>query len=636
MKQLLASRLDRLSEEAKKALMGRFAPFPRAGEREAWEKLSPELKGEWIREANTLLGLEWAPLPAAAWLKFNREGNRTDFETMYFRRRGAVACLALAECMEGQGRFLEDLANGIWAVCEESSWCVPAHLYLSPKQGEAGLPDPDEPLVDLFAADTGALLAWVVYLLRDQLNGISPVIVDRIKREVNRRILTPYLSRDDFWWMGFGGREPNNWNPWCNSNCLAAALLLEEEPERRLELIGKAVVTLDRYVEVQYEDGGCDEGVQYWGVAAGSLFDCLELLFAATAGELSVYDQPLIAKLGQYVTKMFIDGNRFVNFADGAAKVNMDFSLVYRYGRRIGDAALAALGLCGLDSQPSNRLSAGGSQLRIPLFRELAAIFPEENLEAPEAVEKQQMYLRESWLPALQVLTAREQGGSADGLHLAIKGGDNDESHNHNDIGHISVALDGIPILADAGVGTYTAQTFGPNRYKIWTMQSGYHNVPVVNGTEQQAGRQYKADVLDCFCGEDGAFVELELARAYPAQAEIISWRRRAALRRGAAACIELTDDYELKQVAGPVLWTFICTAPPQLAAGQIRLRHPELGRSLLVAYDASLLEASFEAILLDDPKLNSVWGPELYRLTLANRTNERIGRVSFRITVEE
>lgn len=636
MKQLLASRLERLSGDAKKALMGRFAPFPRAGEREAWEKLSPGLREEWVREATALLGLAWAPLPAAAWLKFNREGNRTEFEALYFQRRRAVACLALAECMEGQGRFLEDLANGVWAVCEESSWCAPAHLYLSPKQREAGLPDPDEPLVDLSAAETGAQLAWIAYLLQDQLNKISPAIVERIKREVNRRILTPYLSRDDFWWMGFGRQAPNNWNPWCNSNCLAAALLLEEEPERRLELVRKVVATLDRYLEVQYEDGGCDEGVQYWGVAAGCLFDCLELLFAATAGELSVYDQPLIVMLGQYAVKMLIDGNRFVNFADGAMKVNMDFALVCRYGRRIGDAALTAFGRCGLDSQPSGRLSAGVSRSAIPLFRELAALFPEENPEPPEAVNKRQMYLREAWLPALQVLTVREQEGSANGLHLAIKGGHNDESHNHNDIGHISVALDGIPILADTGVGTYTAQTFSPSRYEIWTMQSGYHNVPVVNGTEQQAGRQYKADVLDCSCGEDGAYVELELARAYPAQAEIISWRRKAVLRRGAAACIELTDNYELKQVAGPVLWTFICTAPPQLAAGQIRLRHPELGRSLLVAYDASLLEASFEAILLDDPRLNSVWGPELYRLTLADRTNERIGQVSFRITAEE
>ena len=39
-----------------------------------------------------------------------------------------------------------------------------------------------------------------------------------------------------------------------------------------------------------------------------------------------------------------------------------------------------------------------------------------------------------------------------------------------------------MPVIIDAGVGTYTRQTFSSERYTIWTMQSNYHNLPMING----------------------------------------------------------------------------------------------------------------------------------------------------------
>ena len=42
------------------------------------------------------------------------------------------------------------------------------------------------------------------------------------------------------------------------------------------------------------------------------------------------------------------------------------------------------------------------------------------------------------------------------------------------------VAAGGVPVLIDPGRPTYTAQTFGPRRYEIWTMRGDWHNVPLV------------------------------------------------------------------------------------------------------------------------------------------------------------
>src|SRR5437879_1125934 len=114
-----------------------------------------------------------------------------------------------------------------------------------------GLPDVTEPIVDLFAAETGALLAWTDYLLADRLDKVSPLLRKRMRAEVDRRLLTPALQRDDFWWMGFGERKDvNNWNPWINSNWLAAVLLLEADPQHRAMSVYTIMRSLDNFINV--------------------------------------------------------------------------------------------------------------------------------------------------------------------------------------------------------------------------------------------------------------------------------------------------------------------------------------------------------------------------------------------------
>ena len=216
---------------------------------------------------------------------------------------------------------MDDITNGIWAICEESFWGVPAHI--SGQKAGTGLPDISEPIVDLFAAETSSLLAWIAYLIGPQLDTVSPLIVPRIKLEIDRRILTPLLQRDDFWWMGFNSptRRVNNWNPWICSNWLASTLLIEQDETLRARSVFKAIQALDNFIDQYPQDGGCDEGLGYWGRAGASLYDCLELLYSATDGQISVYDHPLIRNIGQYIYRVQINDRYFVNFADASAMI---------------------------------------------------------------------------------------------------------------------------------------------------------------------------------------------------------------------------------------------------------------------------------------------------------------------------
>ncbi|HQG49165.1 MAG TPA: hypothetical protein PK373_08755 [Sedimentisphaerales bacterium] len=221
-------------EEVAKVLIPRqqWRPWPTWSDRRAWENLPESVRKDLIANGEQYLKYQWPSLPATLFLEFAREGNRSRYEREHFARRYALTNLVIAECVEGKDRFLDDIANGVWALCEESFWGVPAHV--GAQKAGSGLPDSSEPIVDLFAAETGESLAWTYYLLGERLDKISPLIRKRIRLEMDRRILTPCLTRDDFGWMGFAGGRVNNWNPWCNASWLACTLLVESDADRRI------------------------------------------------------------------------------------------------------------------------------------------------------------------------------------------------------------------------------------------------------------------------------------------------------------------------------------------------------------------------------------------------------------------
>ncbi|MEF3304522.1 heparinase II/III domain-containing protein [Paenibacillus sp. GYB003] len=594
-----------------------FRPFPTIERRDAWEQLPADLRTSIIAEGEAYLGFEWPRLTAAMYMEFLRNGNRTRYDGPYHKRRRAVTSLALAECIENEGRFLDDLVDGVWLIAEETSWVISAHNRMFQRR-RPDLPDVSAvPGIDLFALETGGLFAWLHYLLRPALNRIHPLIDERIVHEVRRRILEPYLLRDDCWWMGIAGREKrlNNWTPWCTSNCLAAFLLVEEDAGRRLQAVRKSLASLDRFLAEHPADGGCDEGPGYWNKSGGSLFDCLELLYGATGGRFDPFAEPLVRNIGAYIHKAHIHGDFFLNFADGPPRIAVEGDLAYRYGKRIGDGNLTALG-----SAFHRALGPEGWKKMkfLSFLRVLPALF---NYAAIDGDPAAPAFSRDVWMDGIQVMAARESEAPDRGLYVAMKGGHNEESHNHNDVGHFVLYADGLPVLVDVGVEEYTARTFGAERYDIWTMQSAYHSVPTINGVMQRNGSRFRAAHASYEAAPDASRLTLELASAYPPEAGIASWSRTCRLVRCPQAAVELAERFAF---ADPSACRFTlnyvaCCRPDADPAGAIVFRRD--GRpALRMEYDAGQFAANVETIELEDRKLKHSWGERLYRIVLTPR----------------
>lgn len=581
-----------------------YHPFPRRQAREKWESLSKER-----REALLVWGEEakagYPMLTATQFLAFSRSGSRAVYETPYFERRHKLIGAVLAECVADDGTYLDAVIDGLWCICEETAWVISAHNGSdhpgAKPMNERPLPDVSNPYVDLFAAQTAAALADTLYLLSDKLDAVSPLIVRRVRAEIERRILHPFVTHDDFWWMGMIRRDVCNWTPWILSNVIDTTLLLVDDRIRRGEIVDRALRMLDRYLAVMPRDGGCDEGAGYFNMAGASLLDCLESVYLATEGKVSFYGEPHIRAIGAFPLKAHVEGAYFLNFADCDVMPMLDGERVYRFGVRTENPALAALG--AWLHQREMAANPSGRPLDTPqMHRTLCKLFADIPLDADaprhEAFEA---------LPDLQVFTWRQNG-----LFAAIKGGHNGENHNHNDVGSFIVYADGEPQIVDMGNRAYTAKTFGPERYTLDNTRAKNHNIPLVGDTEQKAGRAFCAQSVRA--DADGA--RMEIGGAYPPDASVRSLVRSLEWQRHG---IDLTDAAELAS-AQEMTWVFMLRSRPEIAGGEVRF-----GR-LTLAFD-SALEARAEEMPVTDARMARNFPGSLWRLTLrapAARTHQQ------------
>lgn len=597
--------MDSLCREA-------YRPYPGYADRNFWQSLPEEVKRQAVAQAEARLDYVWRSVTVTSYLDFARKGIRRPNDLHIAERYSTLADLMFGELVEGKGRFLDQIADGVWSLCEQSTWVATAHIYW--QLSGTAVPDIDRRTIDLSGGMTANTLAWAYYFFKEDLGKLSPTIPQRLRAELNRHTLDVYLNRDDMFWLGFReGAQVNNWNPWCNFNVLTTALLVEENPERRAAIVKKTMRSVDQFINFFKPDGGCEEGPSYWTHAAGMMNNYLEVLKGYSNGRIDLFGEQRVKNIGLYIANAHIDSLYFVNFADAEAKASPGASTVFRYGRNIGDSTMMRFGsyLGTLTGFADNPLSG-------TMDNRLKTAFIYKDMCAAQPVAP--LY-RSVWMDGIEVAVARTEGGSAEGLTLAAKGGYNAESHNHNDVGSFILYVDGQPVMVDAGVGTYTAATFDHRRYTIWMMQSEFHNLPVINGFGQKDGGKYRSrNVKHTDNGRVMNF-SLDMAGAYPAEAGCRSWVRdyRFDRRRNT---VTLTDTYDLSEVEGPVALNFLTCGTVASGRGGVEIQSGD--KTLRMAFDLSKYELTTEAVELTDPRLSNIWGERLTRIVLKVKNPKR------------
>lgn len=590
--------------------------FPTYQSRKFWNDLPANLKQQYVKAAEEVLDYDWPVVKATDYLEIIRSGDRK--QEVYAAPRAVLLALVMGELAEGEGRFLDQIINGVWYYSEQTWWGWSAHL---PQPD--GLPDIKNPSIDLGVGEISNILSWTWYLFKDEFDRIHPLISKRLKDEIMYKAVIPYYERDDFWWMGFADRSVNNWNPWTNHNMLTSILILEDDYEKKIKGVQKVIRSLDVFINGYPDDGGCDEGPSYWGRAGASLYQNLDLLKRATRGEFDVFDNQLIKNMGSYIYKAYIDYPYFINFADADATTNSRPGIIYRYGKDIQDPTMQKFGAFLAKAQDWDQNTPGGKideQI-------MNLMYLEEILNAPA----ENALISEFFLPETEIGGARDQAGSTEGFFFAAKGGYNAESHNHNDAGSCVMYYNGKPCLIDLGREKYVAKTFSSRRYEIWTMQSQYHNLPKINGKDQAPGSEYKAKNTQFTGNSRKATFSTDISGAYPATANVLSWERSYTLDRKRHFIIE--DDFELNKISeNPTTLNLItyCNAS-RTNPGEIQLNGD--GYSLLLQYDNKKLEPNIEFTEVKDEKLRSYWPDGVTRIVFTFKDLKMKGKSQIEIS---
>jgi Heparinase II/III-like protein len=554
--------------------------------RDRWNETTTNRSEAILKRAEKYLNYDWRAISASSFLAFDAIGNRDSMQQIDVERKDALYALVEAELLEAKGRFLNKIIDGVWSECEETFWGYSAHVNRQKQPGS--LPDVKEPIIDLFASEKGAKLARIYYLMQHKFDSVNPLISERIRYEINRRILEPYYTRNDFSWFGFDDGFVNNWNPWINSNVLSTILLMVEDPAKRAQGAYKAMRSMDKYINFVKADGWCDEGPSYWGVAGARLFWSLEMLYQSSNGKINVFDQEIIHNLGKYIYNAYIADDYYVNFADAAAKNTHDPEMIFKWGEYSNDAKM--MGFAAFLAKKRGHTS-------------------DKKLNEYPAWEPLQ---KSFWFPDNQIAGGRDSETSSNGFYLVAKGGHNEESHNHNDVGTCIVHFNNKPILIDAGKLYYTKYSFGDKRYTYWPTRSNYHNVPTINGIEQHVGKEYAAKSVKFISNDRMLQFSLDIAKAYPEEAKVDLWNRTYTLNRGKSLVIQ--DRYKLTEVKGENYLNFLtCCKASILKPGVVRLQTE--GISVDISFDNKALTPIIEEFDTNDKTVEVSWGKKLTRL---------------------
>ncbi|MCK0472963.1 heparinase II/III family protein [Halalkalibacter sp. APA_J-10(15)] len=454
-----------------------------------YQTILEEVKMETVR----LRSSEIPDLPYSLFKLFSQTGSRKEYEAAYFERRRRLNTFALMVLIEPKNE--ENLANLheiIWYICNEYSWCLPAHMSNDDESSRRIQEDkPEMREIDLFASETAFALTEIAVLLEPSLD---PLIRKRIKEEVRRRVLQPFYYYSYHW-----EQADHNWAAVCAGSIGAVAIYSHGDDHEFATILTKVMKAMESYLSGFYDDGACLEGYGYWQYGFGFYVYFADLLKKKTAGQIDLLQSEKVHQIALFQQKAFLTGNRTVRFSDSVATGNVWLGLTHYLNQRFSDVDIPK-------KEWGAKYTDDHCSRWAPAIREILWL---------QADVKGKPWLPQSYyLEKTQWFVSRYEVNE-ELYAFATKGGHNDEPHNHNDVGQFILACDEDIFLTDLGSGEYTKRYFSKERYSYLCNGSHGHSVPIVNGHHQKAGSPYRTSSFHVVENEQCDEVGMEYADAY-------------------------------------------------------------------------------------------------------------------------
>lgn len=431
---------------------------------------------------------------------FGDTGDRIIYQKQRDQLYAGIHTFSMLAMTEDKQAWKVGLENAIWNVCNDYTWVIPAHAGLYHNDYPNGIWDqatPPRETVDLVSSATAFTLAETMHLLKDRLH---PWVVHRVKEEIDKRIFQVYFEdpTPQNWEL-----KTNNWPAVCSASIGSSAIYMVEDSEKLAGMLWRVIGTLRNYFSGFDEQGATPEGPAYWQYGFSHFVYFAELLKERTHGKISILMDKKVERIAQFPQFCMLTGGKVVNFSDSAEEVAFNIGLIQRLQQYV----------------PSLQLPAKEYQLSLVLGNWVDStrqmLWASSSRESIGSASNE-VRVQEQIFSGNQWVISKVKNASDRVTAFAAKGGYNEEPHNHNDLGHFIIHVDGQNVLADIGVGLYTRQYFQPDyRYELINTGSHGHSVPIVDGCKQGFGRQYRTEIITSQSSEEDVHFGLDLTNAY-------------------------------------------------------------------------------------------------------------------------
>ncbi|MDY3304955.1 MAG: hypothetical protein SOW78_11910, partial [Clostridia bacterium] len=255
-------------------------------------------------------------------------GNRTVFEKGYFDRRRKCNNIMMAYWLTQNDKYLKPLADYISYICDEFTWCLPAHAELPTCLSRRTIEH-----VDLFQAETARLFAEIVMCVGEKL---PEYITDRMSYEINRRIFPTLENNEAFEIVNHVLKKKEkyswedckmNWATVCGAGCTMAALYFGSD-EQKEKYVNRFIGCLDSYLEGIGDDGCCQEGMAYWGYGFSHFVILAQAVKEYTCGRINYFDNPKVKELALFPQRVRMSDSKVASFSDGGELFRFKIGLI--------------------------------------------------------------------------------------------------------------------------------------------------------------------------------------------------------------------------------------------------------------------------------------------------------------------
>lgn len=351
------------------------------------------------------------------------------------RRSGSrVRNLAFAYAMTGELAYLERAKVELEVMYAAGTWSDPRHKAVA----------------DLVSAEETCSLG----LAYDWLyNGLTPAERDRLRSVIVAKGLEPIFKADadKVWWSIW---PRGNWGAVIFGQAGVAALALLGDEPRAAEWVRRCEQKIRLYTQAIGQDGGWGESVSYACYCWVNAIRFMDALRRVGGDDLFATTGPRLLPT-YFIHMMLPDKSGFVPFSNCGTGVNFGAPFLYRLADEYDD--------------PHAQWVAQQMQPRTGDIFAFLWLDPRQASQPPTDLPTMKHFRTIDWA------VMRSAWEDPDAVLFALKGGQKEWDHQHNDFNSFVLYAYGRPLVADLNYP-----------HQLWGCQTEAHNTIMVNGHEQR------------------------------------------------------------------------------------------------------------------------------------------------------